>query len=191
VVQHLPARLSGLRVEQNTWRVVKVENGEATLRQRIRQADGSRPAKETKEKAGKLLGLKPGKLHTNKGALVIPENFGVALDPAPVIVPFHKVWPRLQEIKMNNGGKMPRVLRNGQLIEIENGKFRGIWKVFSAKNNASGMALDLGAPDVVRLKNKTEGHKINVLLSSLLKGGLKVLKTPLTGIAACPITSSA
>jgi CRISPR-associated endonuclease Csn1 len=196
VVQHVPARLEGLRVEQNTWRVISVKDGEATIQQRIRQSDGSRPVKDAVEKTSKLLGLEPvtgnGKLKAEKGALIIPENFGVALDPQPTIIPFHKVWTRMQELKAANFGKKPRVLRNGQLIRVPNGKnFKGIWKVFSAKNNASGMAVDIGFPDVVRLKNKTEGHKINVRLATLIKDGLEILKTPLTGIAAYPIPSSA
>ncbi|MBL66989.1 MAG: hypothetical protein CMO74_00850, partial [Verrucomicrobiales bacterium] len=33
VVQHLPARMTGLRVKQNTWRVLGIEDGVATLRQ--------------------------------------------------------------------------------------------------------------------------------------------------------------
>lgn len=191
VVQHIPARMNGLRVEQNTWRVVSVKDGEVTIRQRIRQPDGSRPPKENKEKVSKLLGLQPGKLQANKGVLVIPDNFGIALDPEPTVLPFHKVWPRLQELKAKNNGKMPRVLRNGQIIEVPKGNFKGTWKVFSAKNNATGMALNIGWPDVVRLKNKTEGHKINVRLTSLLKDGMSVAKAPLTGVASCPTTSSA
>jgi hypothetical protein len=135
-------------VEQNTWRVVVVKDGEATLRQRIRATDGSRPEKTIAEKVTKLLGLEPvkkqGKLKANKGVLVIPDNFGVALTkPEPVIVPFHKVWTRLSELKEANGGKVPVVLRNGQIIRVTNGKkFKGIWRVFSAKNNATGIALD-------------------------------------------------
>lgn len=193
VVQHIPARMDGLSVEQNMWRVVSIKDGEATLRQRIRQADGSRPKKEGTEKTTKLLGLEPGKLQANKGVLVIPENFGVALvQPDPVIIPFHKVWTRLRELKTGNGGKVPEVIRNGQIIRVTNGKnFKGVWRVFSAKNNATGMALDIGSPDVVRLKNKTEGHKINVRLSTLIKDGMEILKTPLTGVSACPTTSSA
>ncbi len=195
VVQHIPARIEGLRVEQNIWRVVKREKGETTLRQQIRQPDGKRIEKEAKEKNAKLLGLAPlmgnGKLQKLKGVLIIPENFGVALDPEPTIIPFHKVWTRLEELKKSNNGKMPRLLRNGQLIEVPNGIYRGIWRVFSAKNNASGMALDIGHPDVVRLKNKVQGHRINVLLFSLLKSGMQIVKTPLTGMATCPSTSSA
>jgi hypothetical protein len=47
----------------------------------------------------------------------------------------------------------------------------------------SGMAVDMGQPDVVRLKNKTEGHKINVLLASLIKGKMELVNSSLTGIA--------
>jgi hypothetical protein len=126
VVQHIPARMDGLRVEQNTWRVVSVKDGEATLRQRVRAADGSRPSKPpVTEKTTKVLGLEPtggsGKLKALKGALVIPDNFGVALDPQPSIIPFHKVWTRLQEMKATNAGKPPRVLRNGQISQCRRG----------------------------------------------------------------------
>lgn len=194
VVQHIPARMDGLRVEQNTWRVVAVKDDEVILKQRIRQPDGKRPEKVAEEKLTKLLGLNPvngnGKLSKNKGVLVIPDNYGVALDPEPTVIPFHKVRSRLQELKKANGGKKPRVLRNGQIIRVPEGKFKGVWRIFSAKNNATGMAIDMGQPDVVRLKNKTEGHKINVLLASLLKNKMTVAKTPLTGIAVCPMTSS-
>src|SRR5205807_2073350 len=109
-------------------------------------SDGTRPEKIAQEKSVKLLGLSPnggnGKLKKNKGVLVIPDNFGVALDPQPAIIPFHKVWTRLQEIKTANSGKWPRVLRNGQIISVSGGKnFQGTWRVFSAKNNAGGLAL--------------------------------------------------
>jgi CRISPR-associated endonuclease Csn1 len=195
VVQHIPARMDGLRLEQNMWRVKEIKDGEATLEQRIRQPDGSRSTKTSTEKVGKLLGIAPigggGKLKKNKGALVIPDNFGLALDPTPTIIPYHKVWDRLQELKLNNHGKPVRVIKNGSIIKVAGGKtYKGIWKVFSAKNNATGMALDIGSPDVVRLKNKTEGHKINVLLNSLIKDGLEVAKPSLTGVASCPTTSS-
>jgi CRISPR-associated endonuclease Csn1 len=186
VVQHVPKRITGLRVEQNTWRVRGIKDGDAMLEQRIRQPDGKRPLKQAIEKGGKLIGLEAGKLHDLKGALVVGENFGVALDPEPKIIPFHKVWSRLGEIRKKNGGKIPRVLRSGQIIHIPKGTYAGTWKVFSAKNNKSGMAVDIGRPDVVRLRNKTEGHKINVLLSSLLKDGLTILNTPLTGVSSAP-----
>jgi hypothetical protein len=195
VVQHVPSEMTGLRVEQNAWRAVKIDNGEALLRQRIRQPDGSRPVKETTERISKLLGLEPkngrGKLQKNKAALVIPDNYGLALDPEPIIIPFHKVWERLQALKVANGGKLTRVVRNGALIKVSRGKSAGIWRIFSVKNNASGLAVDIGKADVVKLKNKTEGHRINVLVSSLLRDGMEIANKRLTGVSECPSTLSA
>ena len=187
IVQHIPARMDGLRVEQNTWRVVSEKDGDVMLQQRIRAADGTRPsAKEGKEKAGKLLGFAPkdgeGKLKKLKGVLIIPDNFGLALDPEPTIIPFHKVWTRLQDLKKRNGGKTPRVLKNGQIITVARGNFKGVWKIFSIKNNATGMALDIGRPDVVKLLNKMDGHKINVRLATLIRDGLSSEKYRLTGL---------
>ncbi len=190
VVQHIPAEIAGLSAEQNAWRVVEVKDGVATLRQRNRQPDGTRPLKETTEKTSKLLGLQgnpdgtPGKLQKLKAALVIPSNYGLALDPEPEIIPFHKVWNRLRELREKNGGKAVRVLRNGMIIEVPRGGFIGTWRIFSVKNNATGMALDIGRADVVRLQNKTEGHKINVRLSTLLRDGLTILRPGLCGVAA-------
>lgn len=189
VVQHIPAEVRGLRAELNAWRVVQIEEGDVHLRQRMRQPDGTRPAKTKKEKVGKLVGLLPGKLHLLKAALVIADNFGLALDPEPQIIPFHNVWNRLRELRASNGNKPVRVLRNGMLIHIPRGKFVGAWRIFSVKNNTSGIALDIGRPDVVRLQNKTEGHKINVLLSSLLRDGLVTGLSGLAGIAACPVSA--
>ncbi len=192
VVQHIPARMDGMRVEQNTWRVVSVKDGEATLQQRIRGLDGKRPIKQTEEKTGKLLGLNPvngsGKLQAVKGVLVIPDNFGIVLEPQPTIIPFHKVWTRLQELQAANGGKTPRVLRNGQIVQVPSGKYKGIWRVFSVK---ASMTLDLGTPDKVRLESKGEGQKREVQIKTLLKDGMHLTKTPLTGIPVCPTTSSA
>ncbi len=185
VVQHIPAEFAGLRAELNAWRVVSTApdtEGRLLLRQRIRQPDGTRPRKERRERPDKLVGLRPGKLQKLRAALVIGDNYGLALDPAPEIIPFHKVWVRLRELRAKNGGRPVRVLRNGMLIEMPRGKFAGIWRIFSLKNNASGIALDIGRPDIVRLRNKTEGHKINVLLASLLRDGLVLLAPPLSGV---------
>ncbi|MCO5053312.1 MAG: hypothetical protein M9920_13545 [Verrucomicrobiae bacterium] len=181
VVQHVPARMDGLRAEQNIWRVLEVKEGRAIIQQRIRQADGSRPLKRTEEKVGKLLGLEPGKLSVNKGVLVLPDNFGIALEPQPTIVPFHKVWMRLKALRKANNGKMPRVLRNGQIIQVPTGRYKGIWRLFSAK---ATLTLDLGTPDKVRLESKGDGQKREVQIKTLIKDGMLVRKTPLTGIAA-------
>ncbi len=185
VVQHLPVDMSGMRAEQNAWRVAGIEtDGKLLLHQRIRQPDGSRPLKVQKENPAKLVGLVKGKLQELKAALVIADNYGLALDPVPTIIPFHKVWVRLRELRQANGGRPVRVLRNGMIIEVPSGNFAGVWRIFSLKNNASGIALDMGRPDVVRLQNKTEGHKINVKLASLLKAGMHPLGGELSGVAS-------
>jgi len=199
VVQHVPADKGGLRVEENTRGVEKIKDGRVFLHQRSRDVKtGQIKIKPSDETVDKVVGLSPkngqGKLKQLKGVRVITDNFGVALlDHAPegeekfAIIPWHKVWHRLGELEKRNGGKPPRVLRNGMLIRVPRGGYTGTWLVFSAKNNASGMALDMGWPDVVRLKNKTPGHKINVILKTLVRDGLEILRPSLTGL---PITSS-
>lgn len=189
VVQHLPARMNGLRVEQNTWRVLGIKDGVAKLRQRIRGEDGSLPkVKETTEKAVKLLGPSPlgqGKLAALKGALVIPENYGAAiLDHATndgskfEIIPFHKVWPRLQKVKEENSNKTPRVIRNGQLIRISDHRKSGIWIVRSVKHS---LKLDLTKPDVVKVSDAGYGIWREVSLTSLTPKRIEIINPTLTG----------
>jgi CRISPR/Cas system Type II protein with McrA/HNH and RuvC-like nuclease domain len=183
VVQHIPADMSGMRVEENTRGLVGIENGRVSLRQQSRDAKtGKITIKETEESAAKVIGLQPGKLAPQKGVRVITDNFGVAiLDHAAegeerfVIIPWHKVWPRIQELKARNAGKEPRILRNGQLVKLTSGKRKGTWRIFSIKNNSSGMALDLGLPD------ELYPSWINSLLKSLLRDGLTVMQTTFTG----------
>jgi hypothetical protein len=192
VVQHIPADMSGVKIEENTRRVMEVgEHGRVKLRQQApRDAKtGVRPRpKETDEASGKLLGLEPpggdGRLKRQKGVRVITDNFGVAiLDHAPegeekfVVIPWHRVWHRLEELKARTGGKRPRVLRNGMLIEVPQGTHRGRWRVFSAKNSARGIALALGRPDGISY----DKAKQNVRLAVLLRDGLSSLSGSLAG----------
>ena len=194
VVQHLPARMTGLRVEQNTWRVEQVEDGVATLSQRIRGEDGTLPAtKQTTEKTIKLLGPDPvpgseGKLAALKGALVIPENFGAAIldnakegKPLFEIVPFHKVWPRLQKIKERNGNKFPRVIRNGQIIKITGHQKSGLWMVRSVKHS---LKLDLTKPDVIKVASSGYGIWREVSLVTLGPGKIELMQPSFAGVVA-------
>jgi len=43
-------------------------------------------------------------------------------------------------------------------------------------------------PDVVKLRNGTDGHKINVQLATLVKDGLKIAEYPLTSIPSSLVT---
>jgi hypothetical protein len=180
-----------LRVEQNIWGVLADNpDGTLTIHQKIRQADGSQKKKDVSEKRIKLLGFSPktgtGKLAANRGVLVIPENFGVAiLDHAKekndqlVIIPWHLVHSRIfKGFKDKNGkvletsliernsGQMPRILRNGHIIRVKTGTYkdRGAWKITSIKNQKSGVKVNLAQPDTVNTEvevfDQVKGKKI-------------------------------
>jgi CRISPR-associated endonuclease Csn1 len=189
VVQHIPADQSGAILELNPWRVWEVKGNpedsrtEVVIRQRISKVENGKRVierKEQKEKAGKLIGLKPGKLHKNKSVLVIAENYGMALDPQPCIIPHHKVTQRIRHIRQQNRGILPRVLRNGMLVKIRNiADKEGFWRIFSVK--ATGH-LDLARPDVTVMRSKGDRYWRQVLVTSLMKkDALEILRPPLTG----------
>jgi len=249
VVQHIPADMSGMKVEENTRGVVKVENGRATLRQQKRNAEGKLEVKETEEVVGKLVGLHPepkreahpspalrapsplagrgereesndaaagsppspfaqrgerdgvrgaaqGKLTPMRGVRVITDNFGVAIldhasnpDDRFVIIPWHKVWHRIEALKEKNGGQPARVLRIGTLIRVPNksgrSDYRGTWMIRGAQlNQNAGMLVDLSNPDVITYRvSGRKDCKQNVSLKSLVEGGLEILKPSLCGVA--------
>jgi CRISPR-associated endonuclease Csn1 len=189
VVQHVPADMSGLRVEENTRGIIKRENGRVFLRQRKKNADGQMVVNRTNEPEGKVVGLPRadgtgGKLAALHGVRVIDSNYGVAildnaaLPPAErfVIIPHERVWKRIEELTARNDGKKPVIWRNGQIIALQKGPRPGLWRIFSIKNNSSGLALDLSAPDAIR------AEWINVLLKSLLRDGATISRETLTGL---------
>lgn len=204
VVQHVPTTMKGLRVDQTTWGILgNDKKGRIKLIQKTTDNKGNRYDTNNKryrkteaEKPSLLLGFntpqntKTSKLKNIKGVIKINGNWGCSLDPetAPTIIPFFKVFPQLRELKEKNNNKMPRIIRNGMLIKINDGNYKGIWQIASIKDNASGIALDIKTPDRIDLPNGVKDAKINVSLKSLLKSGLEILKPKLTGIA-CPTMS--
>lgn len=192
VVQHVPKDMSGMKVEENTRRVISIKEGRAKLRQQVRDPKtGKLSQKETEEPLIKLVGLSEGKLKQQKGVRVITDNFGVAVltslpEGTPTqdrlkIIPWHRVWHRIAELRKLNAGHMPLILRAGDVIDVKEGTYPGTWMIHSVKNNANALSVDMGWPDVVTLKNKTPGHKINVRLASLIEGGLSVREAGLSG----------
>ncbi len=192
VVTHVPADMSGARLEETTWGVRRVENGVASLRQRSRtNEDGKRvtaikQGSKYNESVSKLVGVSPtskSKLQDIKGARIIAENYGVALTEHPVVIPHHNVYKRLAELRRINKAAF-MVLRVGDLIRVATHKsaFRNrVWRIASAKNNKTGVALDLQLPISARSAAVTHPDNwINVKLSSLLKSGLKLLSTSYT-----------
>ena len=191
VIQHVPADQSGALLERKQWRVTHI-NGDPKdpktdvhIKQRTSEVKNGKRIfkyKSTKEKAGKLVGLEAGKLSKNKAVLVVSENYGIALDPTPMIIPHHNVPARLATIKKANSGITPRILRKGMLVGITNwnGK-EGVWKIFSSKAPAH---LDLARADVVTMKSKGERYWRDVSVASLLKKqALEILSPPLIGLA--------
>jgi CRISPR-associated endonuclease Csn1 len=195
VVQHVPADMSGLRVEENTRGIIKRENGRVFLRQRKKDADGKVVVNLTEESEGKLVGLPRadgtgGKLAALNGVRVIADNYGVAilddasLPPAErfVIIPHERVWKRIEDLKARNGGKKPLVLRNGMHVDVPAGRYQGRWMLRGVQlNQRAGMLVDLSFADFItyRVPGRIESRQ-NVSLKTLLKDGLHVVRTKLT-----------
>jgi hypothetical protein len=151
----------------------------------------------------KVIGLNPqknGKLQAIKAALILDQNYGIAIlekaegstpsndgsksaKPGTIleIIPYHKVWHRLEQAKTRNKGCAPRVLRCGQMIRVAQGRYRGLWRIFSVKNNAAGLAVALGEVDAMDYRN----DKQNVRVLALLRDGMEILETSLCSVKAC------
>jgi len=128
----------------------------------------------------RLLPLKAGKeLGANFAAVIFPpiEVNGEKQwrDGKEIIVlPFFRVHHSLEQLKAQ--GKKIQLLRNGALIHVPKGDRYGWWRVISVKDTeAYGKAVDLAAPDGV------EKIKGNAPLTVLLKEGMKIISSPLTG----------
>jgi hypothetical protein len=136
-----------------------------------------------KERTVKLLGPHPAtdisKLQPHgkgRGAQVIGDNFAIAIDPAPCLIPFHKVTATLDALKSANGGKKPRLIRIGSLINVPTGTWKGTWRVSSVKNSeAYGISVDLA---------EVHGTKIckgNARIPKMIDDGLRILPQRYTG----------
>ncbi|MEI6675135.1 MAG: type II CRISPR RNA-guided endonuclease Cas9 [Verrucomicrobiota bacterium] len=143
--------------------------------------------KLTTEKLTKLLGPRPvldnGKLKAIGGALVIGENYGLALDPLPAIIPFHAVHKTLEALREKNHGKPVRVLRNGMLIRISNqGARNGIWRINSIK---ASLTIDLSRASVCGQPSKGTNAWREVGVRGLLTKGVEILPINYTGYSEC------
>jgi hypothetical protein len=143
--------------------------------------------KLTSERTVKLLGPNPtteaSKLQPHgkgRGAQVIGDNFAIALDPSPCLVPFHNVSQTLAALKEANRGTSPRLLRIGTLIDVPDGTWKGKWRVVSVKDSeAYGVSVDLA--EIHALK-KAKG---NAKVPNMIADGMRVLPQHYTGY---PIT---
>ena len=193
VVVHQPQEKAGLKVQQNTWGVERVEGDSVLIRQRARdEKAGAITIKRDRVSVGKAFGLNPtngeGKLKAIKGVLLPEVNYGVALTQEPIVIRHQRVWGTIAALKDANGGKMPQLLRRGDIIRITAGGYAGIWRVASIKDNHNGISIDVIKPNAVKITSGVSYAKINVLVATLMKNGLEVLKPRYTGIALCHTT---
>lgn len=99
-------------------------------------------------------------------------------------------------LKAANGGKWPRLIRNGMLIRVLRAKsakvnYSGVWMVRGVQvNQAKGFLLDLSPADQIRYRGE-KGSFRDVSLETLLKCGLEILKPTLCGVAQTAQASSA
>lgn len=171
MVEHIPADMSGMKVEEKTRSHQSPVDGKYAL---------NPPHKKGALPASKLVGLRPttsrGKLVRQKGVRVITESFGVAIldyaiDPKDrfKIIPWFKVYARIHEgidgepgYIETNAGKYPRILRRGMVIRI--GKFRvrkptrvledSEWMVESIGDFDDVFKVDLKPRDIVNARYK-------------------------------------
>ena len=195
VVVHQPQERAGLKVQQNTWGIEREECDLVYIRQRSRdEKTGKITTKRDVTAPGKAFGLNPtgghGKLKTIKGVLLPDVNYGVALVEEPVVIRHHHVWTQLAALAQQNNGRIPKVLRRGDLIEVPSGGYAGVWRVASVKDNKGALAVDIIIPSATKVQNGVSFSKINVTLKTLIKNNLKILKPRYTGMPLCPTTSS-
>lgn len=196
VVQHVPADMSGARLEMTTWSVVRVNDDQVTLKQRsfgpkdIDPETGARRRKPKTEtvRVNRVLGLREGKLSKLKGAVIIAENFGMVLDPTPEVIPFHQVAKAMARLTHANDGKTPRILKNGMVLKVTHPESRaGIWRIVTMQE--STLKLDFVQPDLAQfqmsvvndagktVKRKISGSRVwrEVSVNTLLKGTFEIL----------------
>lgn len=199
VVQHVPADMSGAKLNANPMGVVSLDDGMLVLRQReitgINQ-DGSRQRQWKKDKGkpltrrpSRVVGLHEGKLKRIGAVLDIDENFGIALlTSLAVIIPFFNVRKQLKELRARHGSHDLPILRLGMLIRVLRGDYAGVWRVRSCIDNArDGILVTISHPERVPAKaSKVNWCKDNVRLATLRRDGLEIITGSFCGVPALP-----
>ncbi|WP_300782662.1 HNH endonuclease domain-containing protein [uncultured Akkermansia sp.] len=188
VVKHIPADMGGALLKETMQRVLSVQgNGEDAMVSLSKKKDGKKEKNQVK--ASKLVGVFPegaSKLKALKAAIEIEGNYGVALDPKPVVIRHIKVFKQIMSLKEQNGGKPVRILKNGMLVHLPSSKDprrTGVWRIASIKDGKVGVKLDLQRAHCAAPTNKK--HECNWrevdLISLLKKYQMKIYPTSYTG----------
>lgn len=183
VVRHNSRTMRGLRIQQNIWRIEGEDPDDSTkmlIRMKPRNEDGDKVLKQKSERNAKLFGSSPngatGKLKDLKGALIVEDNYGVALDPEPKVIPYQQVWWQIQQLKKLNGGRSVRILRNYQKIRVHSGKLAGVWWIKSiADDSRDGIIIKLVPVGTVKCALKKPR------LKALLLAGISSLDSDYSG----------
>lgn len=192
-VRYASKRLGRTVLEQTQWGVEKIENGRVYIRQRqgdkikrddiaLSAAYGLNPRQGT-----------PGKLKANNAIYVGDSNYAIALTNPPCILRERFVWRQLQELAAKNGGKAPKLLRKGDLVQITQEGRCVLWMIRSIKDSKRGIKINMTYPYNAegRLTDGVSYCKRDIDLLALLKKRLITFpRYTLTGIPSCPITSS-
>jgi len=175
-------------------RNTEVGGGEVAGGKVFRETKTWRWIYDIKDKSA-LLGLSPqgdvatAKLRRIKAVKVLGDNFGLALDPKPILIRPHMIWHQLDELRRANEGKPIRVVRKGTLIRVTRAKsvkvdYRGVWMVRGTTlNQRAGFLVDLSPVDQITYRRQP-GCRENVSVATLLNCGLEVLKVPLCGVTS-------
>ena len=181
VVVHQPQEKAGLSVQQNMWRIVKI-NGDRTI---IRQRKHGEKPSESEVATSSLFGLSPngkvGKLAALKAVLRSNGNYAAVFCNPPRIIRHWYVWGALAGVKRSE------IARNGDIIKVDAGRYSGYWRIKSVKDGKAEPKLDLVRPYAIDEEDKRVGKR-EVSIKTLMKDGVRVIQCRYTGIELCHTT---
>lgn len=175
VIRHIPADMSGAKLEEQCKRLVRVERQNAVLRSRRDRSEEVVPLE-------KIVGAQPhSKLRAMKAALVVAENYGVLLADEPRVIPHCSVYRTLSLYRCRNES----ILKRGQIIRLlrhKNPARVGLWRIMSVKNGKTGITFDLQRPEYAfKTALKHDANWREVQLKSLQHLGFDVLPATYVG----------
>lgn len=190
-VQYVSKRLGRTVLQETQWRVEKIEDGRAFLSQG--HGESKKRPKGGSVALSAIYGREPpngdGKLLRNNAIYQIDGNYAIALTASPKLIRNCFVWRELQALAAQNGGKVPKLLRRGDLIVIPTGPHKGTWLVSSLMDKKEGIKVNLTLPYNASGTYNPVSHWHEVLITRLYTESATFPRYRLTGIPACPITS--
>lgn len=164
---HIPARIGKYSPDENEYGIEKVDES-------LKLVTLKRAKKTyTPKKFSQISGLFPNgesKLKSRNAVRLFDENYGLWIGDPITVIPMLRSWEKIAELKSQNS--QARIIRKGDLINIKSGKYKGVWRVKSIKDNKGTALFDIVPADAVNNKS----GKINVMVKSLLKSNLTLFE---------------